>query len=107
MAQAHSKGVVSRSARAETLDIGAELNALVAELDRGQKDARAGYLTARQMAAKTGRSRDWIRQRLVQLNGEGRLATQPVQETDIAGRANWKTAYRILPKGKARKEDGR
>ena len=79
----------------------------LAELERVQQEAPAGYLTVSQMSEETGRGRDWIRQRLVQLNGEGRLATQPVQETDIAGRVCWKTAYRILPKGKARKEKGR
>ncbi|HUU93704.1 MAG TPA: hypothetical protein VM238_21135 [Phycisphaerae bacterium] len=75
-------------------------DAWLAELERVQRRTPAGYLTVRQMAEQAGRSRDWIRRRLWELNREGRLATQPVLEADISGRMNRSTAYRILPKGK-------
>ena len=82
-------------------------DAWLAELERVQQETPAGYLSVSQMAERTGRSLRWIRGRLVELKREGRLALQLVSHTDLAGRATWVPAYRIVPKGKARKEEGR
>ena len=75
-------------------------DAWLAELERVQQKAPAGYLTVSQMSEQTGHGRDWIGHRLTQFRHEGRLATRTVQDTDNANRVCWKTAYRILPKGK-------
>jgi hypothetical protein len=70
----------------------------LAELERVSQTSAEGYLTMRQMSEHTRRRLRWIRDRLGQLKGEGRLAVRDIQETNIAGKPCWVPAYRILPR---------
>ena len=106
MATSHCKDCQPKGKGAQALDIGAELDALASDVRQEYGDD--GLMTVSDIvAANPSRGRKPVLALLKKARGAGRLKTGRVLREDLAGRITPIPAYRILPKGKARKEEGR
>lgn len=56
-------------------------------------------MTTREIAAKTGRSIDWVREHLKEAVARGAVKVERVRVTDLAGRPMMLPAYKFLAKG--------